>query len=64
LPGHSNFGVYRTLAAVLTPEATLPVAHVADALARYFQGLGFYMEYLDLPDDALLYAIRQAVRWQ
>jgi hypothetical protein len=34
------------------------------ASARYFQGLGFYMEYLDLPDDALLYAIREAVRWQ
>jgi hypothetical protein len=33
------------------------------ASARYFQGLGFYMQYLDLPDDALLYAIRQAVRW-
>jgi hypothetical protein len=33
------------------------------ASARYFQGLGFYMEYLDLPDDALLEAIRQAVRW-
>jgi hypothetical protein len=31
--------------------------------ARYFQGLGFYMEYLHLPDDALLYAIQEAVRW-
>ena len=31
--------------------------------ARYFQGLGFYTEYLDLSDDALLYAVRQAVRW-
>jgi hypothetical protein len=38
---------------------------VADRLgARYFEGLGFYMEYLDLPDEALLDAIREAVRWQ
>jgi hypothetical protein len=34
------------------------------ASARYFQGLSFYMQYLDLPDDALLKAIREAVRWQ
>jgi hypothetical protein len=27
------------------------------------KGLGFYTEYLYLPDDALLDAIRQAVRW-
>jgi hypothetical protein len=33
------------------------------ASARYFQGLGFYVEYLELPDDALLHAIREAVRW-
>ena len=30
--------------------------------ARYFQGLGFYLEYPDLPDEALLDAIREAVR--
>jgi hypothetical protein len=34
------------------------------ASARYFQGLGFYMAYLDLPEDALLYAIQEAVRLQ
>jgi hypothetical protein len=33
------------------------------ASARYFQELGFYTEHLDLPDDALLDAIRAAVRW-
>jgi len=29
--------------------------------ARYFQALGFYTEHLDLPDDALTGAIREAV---
>ena len=33
------------------------------ASARHFRTLGFYMEHLDLPDDALLDAIRKAVRW-
>jgi hypothetical protein len=33
------------------------------ASARYFQELGFYTEHLDLPDDALLDAITEAVRW-
>ncbi len=31
--------------------------------ARYFQTLGFYTEHLDLPNDPLLDAIREAVRW-
>jgi hypothetical protein len=31
--------------------------------ARYFQTLGFYTELLDLPNDPLLDAIREAVRW-
>jgi hypothetical protein len=31
--------------------------------ARYFQTLGFYTELIDLPNDALLDAIREAVRW-
>ncbi len=30
---------------------------------RYFQTLGFYVEYLDVPDDALPDAVREAVRW-
>lgn len=33
------------------------------ASARYFQTLGFYMDHLNLPDDALLDAIRKAVLW-
>ena len=33
------------------------------ASARYFQTLSFYVEYLDLPDDAVLDEIREAVRW-
>jgi hypothetical protein len=32
--------------------------------ARYFQTLGFYTEYLDLPDDALPDEIREAIRWR
>ena len=31
--------------------------------ARYYQTLGFYTEYLDLPDEELPEAIREAVRW-
>ena len=31
--------------------------------ARYFQTLGFYTKLLDLPNDPLLDAIREAVRW-
>ena len=31
--------------------------------ARYFQTLGFYTELIDLPNDALLDAIGEAVRW-
>ncbi len=36
---------------------------MAGRLGPYFQTLGFYTELLDLPDDPLLDAIREAVRW-
>ena len=31
--------------------------------ARYYQTLDFYTEYLDLPDEELPEAVREAVRW-